>query len=144
MAVYRHIQFLPPPPKSLPPKNEKPSTAENCRRTALPPKYYRHTLILPPPPKSLPPKNEKPPTAKNLPPDGITAQKVPPSMIPATKVPPCLSGHKGWLWASEQVSDSWGSNPRGDFVFSAFLYFPCSLFFWFFSSLGFLFGRTPC
>ena len=28
MAVYRHILVLPPPPESLPPKNENPPTAE--------------------------------------------------------------------------------------------------------------------
>ena len=67
---------------------------------ALSPKHYRHTLVLPPPPKSLPPKNEKPPHAKKLMLYDITAQKVPPSVIPPTKVPPCLSGLKGWLWAS--------------------------------------------
>ena len=37
MAVYRHILVIPPPPKSLPPKNEKLPTAEK-----LPP-YFGFT-----------------------------------------------------------------------------------------------------
>ena len=37
MAVYRRILDLPPPPKSLPPKNEKPPTAEKL------PQYFGFT-----------------------------------------------------------------------------------------------------
>ena len=44
---YRHILFLSPPPKSLPPKNEKPPTAEKL----LP---YGITARLCPPKKALP------------------------------------------------------------------------------------------
>ena len=114
---YRHILDLPPPPKSLPPRNEKPPTAVKLppyfsftasaevvtaqkRKTAYRRKitailrFYRlrryryHQKT----------KNRLPP--KKLTPYGITALKVPPSVIPPTKVPPCLSSQKGWLCAS--------------------------------------------
>ena len=52
---------LPLPPKSLPPKNEKPPTAKKLPPYCITAEKIRPYFGLPLPPKSLRPKNEKPP-----------------------------------------------------------------------------------
>ena len=93
------IFVLPPPPESLPPKNEKPTTAEKLppygiTAEKLPP-HFGFTASA----EVVTAKKRKTAYRQKLPPYGITAPKVPPTVIPPTKTPLCRSGQKGWLCA---------------------------------------------
>ena len=115
MAVYRHILFLPPPLKSLPPKNEKPPTAEKL------PLYFGFTA----PAEVVTAKKRKTAYRQN-----ITAvwHYCPKSTAMSERsegmAPRLLVG----------ISDNWGSNLRGDFLVFGISHFFCSLFLWFFGS----------
>ena len=72
----RHILLLPLPPRSLPPKNEKPPTAKNYRRNALPPNEIPPYIGFTASAKVVTAKNEKTANRLKFPPCGNTAPSV--------------------------------------------------------------------